>query len=1371
LLNSVRREESWNYKLAAFERPAVGNHPPPLAIEETEMAALFARSACVPRAVSARRVPLAGALARQCLRLETKRRRHWRLKAAASGTRYCRFVTVGLPIAFCSLLPAQATAQTNKPAASTPTPPAKAPAAEKKLTLTLRCFVGRGRQPLDGVDVECRARFERDSKQQYVRADAHGIAVLEWPADKKVQGLWFTARKAKFVSMEYWWDSQHGEPKIPAQMELQFERGHQIGGLVRDEAGRPVVGVRLRFNMPVTGVDHPNGAFTAGDAFTNDQGRWSWSEAPVDCSEVNIEIRHFDYLTEWTPASRSREMAFVLKRGLEISGRVISPTGKPVAGARVTLGFQRWNPDENKTSTTSDGRFTLRNCKPGRAFVTVQTPGFAPGTQDVEVAKETKPVELRLEPGHTVKIRVVDAHGKPLAHANIWAGSWRGSSALNFDRETDAKGELVWDSAPADAFLCYARKEGYSLSGQVSVRSSHDFQVITLTPELFISGRVTDASTGRPIENFHIRQGLMFESARSQMFWQRPGPAYENGRYRFQMRQQQFGVVLQVIAKGYKPARSRTFHTSEGSQTCDFSLQPGKGPTGVVVRPDGTPISGVDVALAAEDGRVSVKQGRFDRNQNAAEMTKTDARGRFEFLPRNDEPYAVIALSDLGFAEASAAQVEQRLPLTLRPWGRLKGRVLSGHKPDAGREVSYTSQPASRGSFAFYVWNFRYETQTDQEGRFEFDRVIPDSGTVSRNVAIEFSRGQQEVSGWTVPVVIHEGRTTEVTIGGSGRLVIGKARVQGTPERPVSWSTNEPVMITAWDKTRNTQAQPMQRYVGTFLASGEFRAPDVPAGDYKLTLQVDSPSVANASAGGQVIGEGAREFTIPPVPNAAAESESETPFDLGEVTATLYHTLGPGEWAPDFVAERLNGGAVRLADFHGKLLLMIFWTAWNDPSLAEMQPFQAVHERFGKNPRFAQLSLACGMAAADLRPILEKQKGMNWLQTRVGYLRARVPRDYTVRTVPSTFLIGPDGHVLATNLKGEKLEEVIAVALLDDKLFTAVPARRPARFPVVPSTDTLDRKGSDSSRPAAPPAVVALCDTDPSLGKDRQHDDQLRLLTASGSELWSHGGLATSQTNGGGHGVAIDRARARIYIAESVADRITAFNQAGKKLWQIEQIPVNTLAIDPQTGNLWTSGGEDFAEDGIVVFDPQGREVTAFPYGARDIAYNPHDDTFWLAGRRILKLNRKGDVLFQKPLDGWGCISVAANPTDGTVWFAEGGRTQFRQIKNRLWHLAPDGTVRQKIELADYNILAVACSAKTGDAWIAADNQGIRRVSADGVLGPPLPLEGHSLSISPTTGEIWLGNKDALLRLDPTGKILAKSPFAKPCPQTWLEAW
>ena len=262
-----------------------------------------------------------------------------------------------------------------------------------------------------------------------------------------------------------------------------------------------------------------------------------------------------------------------------------------------------------------------------------------------------------------------------------------------------------------------------------------------------------------------------------------------------------------------------------------------------------------------------------------------------------------------------------------------------GHKPDVGRQVVYYPR-RRRGDRTLSL------SGTSATRRRPIRRGVSirprDAGT-GIGLPRRHDRIRQPLaacSGWTVPVDIREGRTTEVTLGGTGRLVVGKARVKGTLERPLSWSTNEPVMITAWDKTRNTQAQPSRQYVGNFLASGEFRVPDVPAGDYRLTVQVDGPPVATP-AGRQAIGEGTREFTVPPASNAAApETESETPFDVGEVTATLYHTLGPGEWAPDFVAERVDRGVVRLADFRGKLLLMIFWAAWNGPALTGNRRFR-----------------------------------------------------------------------------------------------------------------------------------------------------------------------------------------------------------------------------------------------------------------------------------------------------------------------------------------------------------------------------------------------------------------------------------------------
>lgn len=91
--------------------------------------------------------------------------------------------------------------------------------------------------------------------------------------------------------------------------------------------------------------------------------------------------------------------------------------------------------------------------------------------------------------------------------------------------------------------------------------------------------------------------------------------------------------------------------------------------------------------------------------------------------------------------------------------------------------------------------------------------------------------------------------------------------------------------------------------------------------------------------------------------------------------------------------------------------------------------------------------------------------------------------------------------------------------------------------------------------------------------------------------------------------------------------------------------------------------------------------------------------------------------------------------------------------------------------MGDYGILVVACSPKTGEAWIGAYNGSLRRVSPAGELGPPFPVAARSISISPTNGEVWVANGEALVRLDSTGKIVAKFPFEKASPQTWLYAF
>ncbi len=93
-----------------------------------------------------------------------------------------------------------------------------------------------------------------------------------------------------------------------------------------------------------------------------------------------------------------------------------------------------------------------------------------------------------------------------------------------------------------------------------------------------------------------------------------------------------------------------------------------------------------------------------------------------------------------------------------------------------------------------------------------------------------------------------------------------------------------------------------------------------------------------------------------------------------------------------------------------------------------------VQAAFGGNPRFAMIGLACDQSAGPAEESL-RQNGLDWTQGFAGNWGMQVGKSYKLRAMPETFLIGPDGRILAKSLRGAALKEAVAKALKDDGLF------------------------------------------------------------------------------------------------------------------------------------------------------------------------------------------------------------------------------------------------------------------------------------------------------------------------------------------------
>jgi RNA polymerase sigma factor (sigma-70 family) len=754
------------------------------------------------------------------------------------------------------------------------------PAAGK---LTLRAVTAATNEPIEGVSILYRARIDDKFQQANVTTEEDGTATIEWAAGSTVHYLWFTASKPNFASIHIRWDDDRHPLQLPSVKELQFEPGITIGGIVQDKAGQPIEGATVAVYAPPTEYEGSNYVFSLGQHRTDARGHWRLDGAPLDLSVVGAVVNHPRYRQGNAIASRNLDSATVLTKGLTVTGRVVDKDGHPIKGARAIIGHDTWGRSGPPKGTTNEqGEFTLENCDAGPTIVTVQAEGFAPQFRDVQVQEQTAPVVIPMaEPGSTVRVKVVDVQGKPIAGAYFAADTWRAHRSIHFRAETGPDGRVEWLSAPKDEVLYDIGNSTYMWSRHVALTASEREQTVILRSKLVISGRVTDAETNRLVPAFRVVQGQQDEKRRQIDWSENAGVDVQGGQYTSMFGESGSQFFVRVEAPGYKPAQSRAFLSTEGSQAFNFALQRAAGLSGVVVLPDGKPADGVEVSLATatQSKYLTFHSGRLDRGVKFPKVT-TGADGRFTF-PLRDGSFLLIAMSNAGYADASSNEFAKSGKLVLQLWGQMEGGVRIGPRSGSYQDVAFRPiRPESKGGF--YIHHV-YTASSDERGRFRFDRVIPGPGTIARIGVIEYQGMTTPMACWQEPIEVGPGQTVEVRVGGKGRPVIGRFVLDGTPAAPVDWTHNEPVVIGVAERIPGSkrigsvQFAPI-RFASKIDKDGRFRVEDVPAGQYTLEVRLGHPGFGLAV---REIARVTMTVTVPEIPGG----RTNEPLDLGTIKA------------------------------------------------------------------------------------------------------------------------------------------------------------------------------------------------------------------------------------------------------------------------------------------------------------------------------------------------------------------------------------------------------------------------------------------------------------------------------------------------------
>lgn len=247
----------------------------------------------------------------------------------------------------------------------------------------------------------------------------------------------------------------------------------------------------------------------------------------------------------------------------------------------------------------------------------------------------------------------------------------------------------------------------------------------------------------------------------------------------------------------------------------------------------------------------------------------------------------------------------------------------------------------------------------------------------------------------------------------------------------------------AWIKEQQEARANAKRYNVQADEQGSFTIEDVAPGKYNLSLSIIDPTSRRPLGGARLA-----DIVV-----------ADQAVELGDVPLSIVKYLKVGDDAPAVNATTLDGQELKLSDFRGKYVLIDFWATWCGPCIRETPVIKKVHQTYADRDDFAVIGFSIDKEV-DLPAAYAKKNELEYHQAflGIGEEGRKTLNNWGISGIPSIWLIGPDGKIVAMGLRGERMHEAVMNALEPEKAKAAAAAEAEGEAAEKPALETAEEK-------------------------------------------------------------------------------------------------------------------------------------------------------------------------------------------------------------------------------------------------------------------------------------------------------------------------